>query len=372
MKKVLFIDNSYHIKTGSTQFLIDLLKTQYSVDIVTDLWWQGRRGPNPRHINRMTFDVIIFFQVSTLDVAPYLACNNVVFFPMYDSYKESYIPAIRASPNLGVVSFCKGLHEQLLGFTNDKLYVKYYPQPSPGFIENPNSKGLFFWQRTPDITWHTVRRLIGNENRVGKVHLHRAVDPGLRWRKPSAEEEENYSITYSDWFQTKKEYLAKISENALYVSPRKKEGIGMSFLEALSMGKAVLAHDDRTMNEYIVHGENGYLFNCDQPTELDFSDVRRVSRNAYDSARQGWDVWERDKYRIIDFIESRMPGSTETLLLRRQRVRRANARYAMHKLRRLPGRMARGIARTLIPYGLYKSIKVRFLHSIEGSSHDES
>jgi glycosyltransferase involved in cell wall biosynthesis len=359
MKRVLFIDFSYHSKTGSSQFLIDLLRARYSVDAVTDLGWKNHAGPDPRQINRKNYDAVIFWEISTRDIEPYLVCKNVVFFPMYDSYEESYLPAIRAAPDIGVVSFCRGLYEQLAGLSNGRMYIQYYPRPSPCFLENEDFKGLFFWQRTLDITWDTVRCLMGDENRVGSVHLHRAVDPGAVWRKPSEDDEKKYSITYSDWFATKEEYQAKVAEHALYVSPRRKEGIGMSFLEALSMGKAIIAHDDGTMNEYIVHGENGYLFNCDRPTALDLSDIRRVRRNAYDSARAGWEAWENDKYRILDFIESRMPGLPGAILPSKHRVRSANALYSVHRLYRLAERMVRNIAKALIPRGLYKSIKVK-------------
>ena len=45
--------------------------------------------------------------------------------------------------------------------------------------------------------------------------------------------------------------LVKYSD--VFISPRKQEGIGMSFLEAMSLGKYIIAINDSTMNEYILN-----------------------------------------------------------------------------------------------------------------------
>ncbi len=42
----------------------------------------------------------------------------------------------------------------------------------------------------------------------------------------------------------------------------------MSFLEAMAMGKAVVAADNPTMNEYLTHNVNGYLFNPEDPRPI--------------------------------------------------------------------------------------------------------
>ena len=357
MRKILFIDHAYHTKTGSAQFLIDLLETRYHVEVARDGWWGNFLGP--MHINQADFDAVIFWQLPPFALVPYLECKNVLYFPMFDSHDELDVAAIGSLPNLGVVSFCHALNEQLSNLVNDRLYVKYYPQPKVASGEKLDGEGLFFWQRTRDITWDTIRVLVGENKSVGSVHLHRAVDPGAIWQAPTAEEEKKYSITYSDWFETKEDYQAKVAESALYVAPRRKEGIGMSFLEALAMGKGVIAHDGPTMNEYIAHGENGFLFDCDHPQPIDFGDLARVRRNALESAHEGWRAWERDKLRIVDFIESRMPKAVEKSSTRSRSRWLLNARYALLRLRKSPRRIAGAIARRVLPFEMVETLHKR-------------
>ena len=46
----------------------------------------------------------------------------------------------------------------------------------------------------------------------------------------------------------------------VYFAPRLEEGIGQTFLEAIRWGRCVVAADNRTINEYIIHGVNGLLY----------------------------------------------------------------------------------------------------------------
>jgi glycosyltransferase involved in cell wall biosynthesis len=54
-------------------------------------------------------------------------------------------------------------------------------------------------------------------------------------------------------------YFNIASEANIYIAPRSVEGVGLTFIEALSRGSAVVAYNGPTMNEYIRHKENGYL-----------------------------------------------------------------------------------------------------------------
>ena len=54
-------------------------------------------------------------------------------------------------------------------------------------------------------------------------------------------------------------YFHTTREANIYIAPRSVEGVGLTFIEALSRGSAVVAYDGPTMNEYIRHKKNGYL-----------------------------------------------------------------------------------------------------------------
>lgn len=56
------------------------------------------------------------------------------------------------------------------------------------------------------------------------------------------------------------DYRHLLRQANILLAPRFLEGVGLSFLEALASGCAVLAPNAPTMNEYITHGEDGFLF----------------------------------------------------------------------------------------------------------------
>ncbi len=49
-----------------------------------------------------------------------------------------------------------------------------------------------------------------------------------------------------------------LKSNTFHIAPKQEEGIGMTFLEAMTIGKIVIAKKAPTMNEYIIHGCNGF------------------------------------------------------------------------------------------------------------------
>jgi glycosyltransferase involved in cell wall biosynthesis len=69
-----------------------------------------------------------------------------------------------------------------------------------------------------------------------------------------------------------------IKQAGIYIAPRKLEGIGISFLETMVMGKAVIAQDAPTMNEYIENGINVYLVDFNKPEPIDLSNIEWVQK----------------------------------------------------------------------------------------------
>ena len=77
----------------------------------------------------------------------------------------------------------------------------------------------------------------------------------------------------------------------------------MSFLEAMAMGKSVIAVNNPTMNEYIEDKKTGYLFDLKNPSEIDISNILKVQENAYKFMKDGYEKWKKDKYKIITFLK---------------------------------------------------------------------
>jgi glycosyltransferase involved in cell wall biosynthesis len=142
------------------------------------------------------------------------------------------------------------------------------------------------------INCRLADQLLANAG-IRTMHIHKTPDPGESFIPPS--EDSLIQYRYSSWFSQKEDMQKEMERSAYYISPRKKEGIGMSFLEAMAMGRCVVAHDHATMNEYIEHGKTGFLFDLENPKPLHMEDVRAVQRRAHQFIREGYEVWEKEK-----------------------------------------------------------------------------
>ena len=89
---------------------------------------------------------------------------------------------------------------------------------------------------------------------IKKVHIHEDLDPRYKKKDLSKIDKKSISITRSTWFEKKEDLEKKMKKSAIYIAPRKYEGIGMAFLHAMSIGRCVIAPDFSTMNEYIKSG----------------------------------------------------------------------------------------------------------------------
>jgi hypothetical protein len=302
--KILFLGSSWHLtRTKSTVFIVDLLRRYFDVEIVTDKGWVAAPDEDVSFIDA-SYKAVIFFQVfPTKEKLDMIANDNVVFFPMYDDASDQYNWWVDHQ-RVKIINFAKASHERLSNWGFNSIHVQYFPEPRE-FLPG-DRREILLWQRREEIDIDTVKRLFDGENL--KLHLHKAMDPNHRFTQPSANDETRYGITYSEWFEKREELDELIARKGIYVAPRTKEGIGMSFLEAMSMGKAVVAVDRPTMNEYIRHNATGYLYDLKRPRPLDLGNIEEIQRNTYEYMQQGYRQWRNDMLRVIDFIAERPKG----------------------------------------------------------------
>ncbi len=298
-KKVVVIDHSYHTKTKSSNILIDYLKKHYEVEVVFDGSWKGEKYPDLDFIDNSYLAVFFWQTIPSRETLDNIKNDNLIFCPMYDSYGLMDISFWNNYDNLKIINFSKVLHNKLKRWGFNSIYLQYFPKP-PKF--NPGEKNTaFFWQRMTEINIHTVVKLLGNQHI--KLHIHKAVDPTHEFIQPSKVQEGNFDIKYSDWFENRSDMDKVMSSKAIYISPRIYEGIGLSFLEAMAKGKAVIAQNSPTMNEYIKNNKNGYLYDLSNPTTIDFSHIDKIQKNAYKYMQNGYKRWELNKRKIIQFIK---------------------------------------------------------------------
>ena len=306
--KIGMIDFSYHRKTRSSSFFIDLLRSIGSVVIFWDNQWNGGNSPDPDVLKASNFDVLVVWQGFYYHKPAALrriGCPNTIIVPMYD---DSYpIPdhIFLQYKEFRWISFSKTFQDRFEKLSLTSKYFCYFPAPSDFGEKAMGSRELhgFFWQRNNDITWLQIRKLIEGTSFIS-FHLHLAIDP--LWYKavmPESIDTDRYNITISTWFDKREDYLTFLSGANVFFAPRLYEGIGMPFLEAMAMGKVVVAPDHPTMNEYIVHDKNGLLYDPSDPQPLDFSHASEIAETTATEASFYHDSWVNSQESLINWIK---------------------------------------------------------------------
>jgi hypothetical protein len=306
MKQAAFIDHSFKSRSGSSQFFINVLKENYRVDTFWDDSWKKQPGVDLELIGKNNYDLVVFFQVHNVNRSILGKHNirNAVFVPMYDASYGVKKTAWQDLAPYKFINFSRTLHDQLKKLGLNSLNVRYFCPPGENvvFEKHKTLKG-FFWQRYDRVNWNHISSIIKHAP-FDRIHIHKAMDPqGFEFYPPSEDEMRKYAITFSEWSAGRDQYLEAIKQSDVFFAPRKFEGIGMSFLEAMAMGKCVVAPNFPTMNEYIVNGKNGLLYDLEKLTPLNFDHIGDISRNAYESMKTGHAQWKHDRQEILRFCE---------------------------------------------------------------------
>lgn len=308
--RIAYIDHSFHRTTRSTEFLPEVL--QRHGHVVEHFWddaWQG--GPPVAWNEVAAHDVVIMFQSFCRPDRPYFRQShpNVIYIPMLDQFGLWQGPLYNLSafwePFQGskVLNFSNALQSMTTAFGIASHFTRYYqPVTASPASARDGLHGFFWLRRELQLPWKTIRQLIEGV-RFDSFHIHLATDPGTPAPQlPSAEDIGRHRITTSTWFEHKADLHALMERANVYFAPRAEEGIGQSFLEAMGRGQCVVAPNQGTMNEYILPGFNGLLFDILHPQPLDFSDVTRLGARARESTIAGRAAWERAEDELVRFV----------------------------------------------------------------------
>ena len=300
MEKILFINNSFNFnKTGSSRFFYDFLCENYNVDIELE-----ENGViNYEAINNKNYFAIIAFYYMA-DFSRF-NCKNLIYVPMYDGFIYCR-DSLKKLQNVKIINFCKYLHKQSLAFGLKSIYIQYYPELN--YKKDIIRNKLFYWQRRSTSFSQLLRNFPKtiNELLCEKTILHSVTDGNEEFIKPTEEEIINYNIEITNWFENKSDLLDILDTTKYYIAPRKQEGIGLSFLDAMSRGCVIIAHNDCTMNEYIKNGYNGYLIDFDKPGKIYFSDYKKIFNNSIKEYKKGREKYINTLSKLVSFINAPM------------------------------------------------------------------
>ena len=312
MRKILFVGHHYHSSTGSSSFFQDLLRLEYELSIFHVDPHGDSEADRLASLSLEEYDCVLLWQIDYL--ASYFLRRGMptIVCPMYDA--SSTLDAAHWRSMAGSLIFCFSLelHYRVQAAGVHSIYIRYFPNVYPltprndsfsftaNSSQNPpldatkNGLKVFFWERLPDslLCLSTVIKLLEGIP-VSHLHVHQAPDPGKAPTPiPSCE---NLHISTSTWFESKADYLQAIQEADIFIAPRFSEGIGLGFLEAMSYGCCVIAHDMATHNEYISNWQNGILVNfySKEPIALvaDEDHIRSLGIRAHQDSLIWKDNW---------------------------------------------------------------------------------
>ena len=290
---VVFVDHSFHRVTGSSRFFSDILKRTAKVVELDCEGWRGGPKVSAEDVDAVGADLVVFWQT-----LPYLTDmlelrTPAVWVPMYDSaaHRTAMYWGVLSRTRVRILSFCRALSYRARRYGIPVSDYTYYPDPSqlPRMKLDLPGIRVFLWDRG-DVGWDELRALIGRQH-VERTILRTAPDPGLQASRVTLQDRDAYNIRLIAGPLPREQHLELLSTCNVFIAPRRVEGIGMAFLEAMAMGLAVVAPDGPTMNEYITHLVNGYLYDPLRPGQVELSGSAAVGLQARRSVVQGRQDW---------------------------------------------------------------------------------
>lgn len=299
---ILFVDHVCHQRTKSFDFFRDLVATRHEID--TFYFERHYHCRLPREKIAWA-DVIVFLEFIPYRFACGITGKRCVYLPMYDNeWGSKWYWRRLAMLGMNVVSFCRkvGDHARRYGARN-VLDVQYAFDPKAFVGMTGDPRKVILWERGA-IPFSVVKQMFCPED-VDKVIIVRRQEEGLAYEPISDEDLAAYHVDIKGGgFMPKDEYFAMLSEAGVYIAPRFKEGIGMSFLEPLAMGKCVIAHDAPTMNEYIVNGKNGILVDMRHPRRIAAQEIVAARSGVFELACSLYGQWRSDEQKILGFFDA--------------------------------------------------------------------
>lgn len=320
MKKILFVGHSFHARTGSSSFFLDLLRKRYSVTV--ELIESEQPLTSTLLTNAMQHDMVFVWQLDFLAPLFLSAGIRTAIAPMYDGSANHSIAHWNLLSEASFVNFSRRLDVRVKSAGARSYLCRYYVET----VERDKAVSFetlraFLWMRRPEdgINLKTAIDLLGGQ--IKSLHVHDAPDnPTSRaLYDPSADIEHlkklGVNVTFSRWGESSKDYADALGKANVFIAPRASEGIGMALLEAMARGMVVLAADDATHDEYVSNWVNGILFSRHSPGHADLTHARSLGESAWISAREGRKRWLMSQDAILDFLdEVQAPSKLKSII----------------------------------------------------------
>ena len=228
--------------------------------------------------------------------------HRAVWIPMYDGdWGSKWLWRKVALWGLPVIAFSRRQYAEATKARCQRvLPLHYFPDPRDYQGMRGDPKVLFLWERG-QADFRLIRKLFGPGD-FREIILLRHPEDCLQNDSDDDAAFKAYRVTLCEKpYLPRSEFLELLSRAGVFMAPRLREGIGHPFLEALAMGKVVIAHRDGTMDEYIQHGVNGWLVDYRHPQPLPVQTIQALHASLPDPmpCRK---QWESEAAKVADFL----------------------------------------------------------------------
>ena len=228
---------------------------------------------------------------------------------MYDAlnFKNSFFKSIfwKQISNLGikVLKFSDKITESIEKEDVDSLKLNYFIKPNfHSLIEKQTKLNIFFWDRGR-IKVNDWLRLF-DKNKINEIVYLPRPDPGMKIINNNNLIKTKINFKFIDKkYLPKNEYLSIFKKCNVFIAPRKKEGIGITIVEALSKGMFIVGYNDSTMNEYIKDKQIGFIFDEKTEDKINIKNIIGNYKHRKKYAEKNYNKWIQDKKKIIPLLK---------------------------------------------------------------------
>jgi len=305
-KKLAYVDYWSHKFTKSGDFLREILSEEFEI---TDFWWKPNNKIPLNEINK--FEYIFFFHVMfPHQIMKKLEKKKIMWAPMYDAlnFRNSFLKSIfwKQISNLGikVLKFSDKITQSIGIEEIDSLRLNYFIKSNFfSSIDQQMKLNIFFWDRGR-IKIDDWLHLFDQED-INQIVYFPKADPGTKIvNNDNLIKKKNYNINLIDKkFLPKSEYLSLFEKCNVFIAPRKKEGIGITIVEAISKGMFVVGYNDSTMNEYVSDEKVGFIFDEKTTEKINTKDIIENYEYRKKYAELSYNKWIQSKKKIIPLLK---------------------------------------------------------------------
>lgn len=301
INKLAFVDLSFHQSTKSADFLRNIFQKKYEIVNFWDEEWLGKNPISKKILKN--FETIFYFQsINSYSDLNYLKNKNIVWAPMYDNLRldRFFWRQIKFS-NIRIIAFSEKIKNLCEFYEIPYIFSQYYIKPAESRkVSNKNKINIFFWYRGYIEIKDWIHLFEPGQVKIVCLEI---LDPKKKSQQISNNIIKNYDVTVEKkLFLKKYDYLNYVKNCDVFVCPRKAEGIGMSIVEALSLGKYLIGYKNNTMNEYIINNKIGFLFNSDTKDKVNISNIYKYFDYRVLNANNKYLQWKSQEEIILNFL----------------------------------------------------------------------